>query len=117
MGSPHCDTYHHTFRKTLLTKDIFFQVKSAFTRAYNKEQHKTPYVLKGAPAKSRGKSSGLDYEGGEEQEDEEEEESIEKSAMLVKDKKSAGGRGKGDKKEQESKGKGRGRGKGKGAKS
>lgn len=95
-----------------LTKDILSQVKAAFTRTYNKEQHKTPYVLKGAPAKSRGKStSGIDYEG-DEQQDEEEEGSIENSAMIVKNKKPAA-----SKKEQEPKGKGKGRGKGKSAKS
>ncbi|KAK3742285.1 hypothetical protein QZH41_013114 [Actinostola sp. cb2023] len=87
------------------------KVKAAFTRAYNKDHHKTPYALKSALSKSRGKSHDMESsqgDGNEEEHDEEEEESLENSAMLVKNKKPAS-RAKGSK-EQQSKGKGKGKG-------
>lgn len=66
---------------------IFFQVKSAFTRAYNKECGKNPYAVTNVK-KKRGvaKDSALDLEGNEEEmleeEEEEEDDSIENDAMI-----------------------------------
>lgn len=64
---------------------VTFQVKAAFTRAYNKEVHLTPYSLQVVKKGRRG--GGGDFEGGEEisQEDpesEDEGEGLKADAMI-----------------------------------
>ncbi|XP_013404916.1 replication factor C subunit 1 [Lingula anatina] len=99
------------------------KVKSAFTRAYNKEAHMTPYAVSNMGKKGKKSvSSAEDYPGlGEEEdgeiggggggEDEEEEEEVTADAMIkVKKPPAAKGKGKGE-------GKGQGKGKGRGKKS
>ena len=103
-------------------------MKSAFTRTYNKESHKTPYTIRAAPKK--GKKGGTEdsqaiEEGGyaleeTEQQVDSEDDNIENSAMIKASKKpakaGAGGRGKGGKAKEgvskeatSAKGKGRGK--------
>lgn len=106
-------------------------MKAAFTRAYNKESHKTPYTIRAAPKKGKKggseDSQALEEEGmnalegtEQQQEDEEEDDSIENSAMIKASKKpakaGASGRGKGGKSKEgvakeASTAKGKGRGK------
>ncbi|XP_045569939.1 LOW QUALITY PROTEIN: replication factor C subunit 1 [Salmo salar] len=91
------------------------KVKSAFTRAYNRETHLTPYSLQ--PIK-KGRRGGVEAElGGEEQaeqpEEEEEEEGVAADAMIKKKAKPS----KEPKKEKTTAGdSGKGKGKGKGRK-
>jgi len=93
---------------------LVVQVKSAFTRTYNKEQHKTPYVLKGPIPKSRGKGSSEQLGLEEEQEEEDEEDdNLENNAMIVKNKKPPAK----NKKAKNEPTKGKGKGKGKASKS
>lgn len=69
-----------------------FQTKAAFTRAYNKESHLTPYSLGGGTKKKKGKVGGADESGllgeeGEENtviEEEEEEEDLEDGMIKVR---------------------------------
>lgn len=98
-------------------------MKAAFTRAYNKESHKTPYALRAVPKKGRRGGTGEDNqtmdEEGVEQQDEENEDNdddIENNAMIKATKKpakaAANAKGKGAKgKDDAAKGKGKGRGK------
>lgn len=64
---------------------VTFQVKAAFTRAYNKEVHLTPYSLQVVKKGRRG--GGGDFEGGEEMsqenpESEDEGEGLKADAMI-----------------------------------
>lgn len=92
------------------------KVKSAFTRAYNRETHLTPYSLQ--PIKKGRRGGGVEAElGGEEQaeqpEEEEEEEGVAADAMIKKKAKPS----KEPKKEKTTAGdSGKGKGKGKGRK-
>ncbi|XP_048590170.1 replication factor C subunit 1 isoform X2 [Nematostella vectensis] len=98
------------------------KTKSAFTRTYNKEQHKTPYAQKAAPTKSRGKGGGgggeseFPDEDGADPGPDEDEDDLEVSAMMVKNKKATAATGKG-KTSKDDTGKGKGKGKGRGKKS
>jgi len=96
------------------------KVKSAFTRTYNKESHKTPYAIRAAPKKGRkgGAEEAIELMEGEqgEENDGDSDENLESNAMIKASKKPAkggtSGRGKGGKgKEETAKGKGKGRGK------
>ncbi|KAL1790068.1 replication factor C subunit 1 isoform X2 [Sigmodon hispidus] len=66
------------------------KVKAAFTRAYNKEVHLTPYSLQGGKASRRSTGPALDSEYHEElqednsQSDEKEQDAIEADAMIKK---------------------------------
>lgn len=63
----------------------YFQVKSAFTRAYNKESGKNPYAVTNVKKKKgSAKESVTELEGNEEEalDDEEEDDSIENDAMI-----------------------------------
>ncbi|EDO28676.1 predicted protein, partial [Nematostella vectensis] len=105
-----------------LTTPLTDQTKSAFTRTYNKEQHKTPYAQKAAPTKSRGKGGGgggeseFPDEDGADPGPDEDEDDLEVSAMMVKNKKATAATGKG-KTSKDDTGKGKGKGKGRGKKS
>ncbi|KAJ7371467.1 replication factor C subunit 1 [Desmophyllum pertusum] len=83
------------------------KVKGAFTRAYNKQSHKTPYAICAAPKKGRrggtDDSQAMNEEEGEPQgeDNDEDDDDIENSAMIKAAKKpakaGASGRGKGGK--------------------
>ncbi|XP_078584949.1 replication factor C subunit 1-like [Branchiostoma floridae x Branchiostoma japonicum] len=98
-----------------LAEKVNSKVKSAFTRAYNKEAHMQPYSTSAAPKKKRGgAASSMDMEdGGEggalEESDEEKEDP--KLDPMIKMKKPTAAKGKSES------GKGKGRGKGRGKKS
>lgn len=101
-------------------------MKSAFTRTYNKEGHKTPYAIRSAAKK--GKRSGTEdsqtmeeegymLEESEQQgDDKDEDDNIENSAMIKATKKpvKAGTSSKGKPKDVVSKGASTSKGKGKG---
>ncbi|XP_068736533.1 replication factor C subunit 1-like [Montipora capricornis] len=99
------------------------KVKAAFTRTYNKKNHKTPYAIRAAPKKGRRgganeESQGFDEEGmeplGEGVEDENDDnDKIENDAMIKATKKQAkaGTSSRGKAREETGKGKGKGRGK------
>lgn len=92
------------------------KVKAAFTRAYNKEAHLTPYSLQAVKAPRHSTGPALDPEHSEEfqeddsQSDEKEQDAVETDAMIKKktksskpsksekDKESRKGKGKGSKK-------------------
>lgn len=67
---------------------VFFQVKAAFTRAYNKEVHLTPYSLQAVKKGRRGGGGGGESElGGDDmdqnvQESEDEGENLKADAMI-----------------------------------
>uniref|UniRef100_A0A7N6BU47 Replication factor C subunit 1 n=1 Tax=Anabas testudineus TaxID=64144 RepID=A0A7N6BU47_ANATE len=89
------------------------KVKAAFTRAYNKEVHLTPYSLQVVKKGRRG-GGGESELGGDDmdqdvQEDEDEGENLKADAMIKKKAKAT----KETKKEKEDSGKGKGKGKGK----
>nr|XP_045222766.1 replication factor C subunit 1-like [Macaca fascicularis] len=71
------------------------KVKAAFTRAYNKEAHLTPYSLQAIKASRHSTSPSLDSEYNEElneddsQSDEKDQDAIETDAMIKKKKKSS----------------------------
>ncbi|CAH1248246.1 RFC1 [Branchiostoma lanceolatum] len=98
-----------------LAEKVNSKVKSAFTRAYNKEVHLQPYSTTAAPKKKRGgAAANMDMEeGGEggalEESDEEKEDP--KLDPMIKAKKPSAAKGKSES------GKGKGRGKGRGKKS
>ncbi|XP_013131181.1 replication factor C subunit 1 [Oreochromis niloticus] len=92
------------------------KVKAAFTRAYNKEVHLTPYSLQVVKKGRRG--GGGDFEGGEEisQEDpesEDEGEGLKADAMIKQKKAKPTKESNKEKKEDSGKGKGKGKGKAK----
>uniref|UniRef100_I3JR07 Replication factor C subunit 1 n=1 Tax=Oreochromis niloticus TaxID=8128 RepID=I3JR07_ORENI len=91
------------------------KVKAAFTRAYNKEVHLTPYSLQVVKKGRRG--GGGDFEGGEEisQEDPESEDEGEglKADAMIKVSKKAKPTKESNKEKKEDSGKGKGKGKGK----
>lgn len=87
-----CDSWEQNWtslrpnnQRVLTPVVVTFQVKSAFTRTYNKEVHLTPYSLQVVKKGRRG--GGGDFEGGEEisQEDpesEDEGEGLKADAMI-----------------------------------
>ncbi|KAM9315001.1 replication factor C subunit 1 isoform 2-T2 [Pholidichthys leucotaenia] len=93
------------------------KVKAAFTRAYNKEVHLTPYSLQAVKKGRRG--GGAESElGGEDmvqddQEDEEEGDNLKADAMIKKKRAKATKDSSKEKKEDSGKGKGKGKGKAK----
>ncbi|KAL7841442.1 hypothetical protein SRHO_G00251330 [Serrasalmus rhombeus] len=91
------------------------KVKSAFTRAYNKESHLTPYSLQAVKKGRRGATDvdlGLDPENDlQGQEDEEEEEGVTADAMIKQKKAKATKEAKQEKAGDPGKGKGKGKGK------
>ncbi|XP_068448228.1 replication factor C subunit 1 [Clinocottus analis] len=96
------------------------KVKAAFTRAYNREVHLTPYSLQ-AVKKGRGGGGGGEAELGGEDVDNEaresEDEGVKADAMIKQKKKAkATKETKKEKKEDSGKGKGKGKGQGKGRK-
>ncbi|XP_038569412.1 replication factor C subunit 1 [Micropterus salmoides] len=93
------------------------KVKAAFTRAYNKEAHLTPYSLQ-AVKKGRRGGGGESELGGEDvdnevQESEDEGEGLKTDAMIKQKKAKATKESKKEKKEDSGKGKGKGKGKAK----
>ncbi|XP_006787317.1 replication factor C subunit 1 [Neolamprologus brichardi] len=92
------------------------KVKAAFTRAYNKEVHLTPYSLQVVKKGRRG--GGGDFEGGEEMsqenpESEDEGEGLKADAMIKQKKAKPTKESNKEKKEDSGKGKGKGKGKAK----
>ncbi|XP_045070583.1 replication factor C subunit 1 [Coregonus clupeaformis] len=91
------------------------KVKSAFTRAYNRETHLTPYSLQ--PIKKGRRGGGaeaeLGGEGREEQAEEEEEEGVAADAMIKQKKAKPSKEPKKEKATAGDSGKGKGKGKGK----
>lgn len=83
----------------------FFKVKSAFTRQYNKESHKTPYAVHQTAKKAKGKAvpsegvliqEGDDDNTGEADVEDDDDNDVTKDAMIkVKKEPSAGSSGKG----------------------
>ncbi|KAF0037435.1 hypothetical protein F2P81_010309 [Scophthalmus maximus] len=93
------------------------KVKAAFTRAYNKEVHLTPYSLQTVKKGRRGGAGGESEQGGEDvdngqQESEDEGEGLKADAM-IKQKKAKAPKESKPKKEDSGKGKGKGKGKAK----
>ncbi|XP_078665046.1 replication factor C subunit 1-like isoform X1 [Branchiostoma floridae x Branchiostoma belcheri] len=99
-----------------LADKVNSKVKSAFTRAYNKEAHMQPYSTSVAPKKKRGGAAATSVdmedggEGGDVEESDEEKEDP-KLDPMIKVKKPSAAKGKSES------GKGKGRGKGRGKKS
>lgn len=65
-----------------------FQVKAAFTRAYNKASVVTPYALvapvkKGKGPKADGEEEGLEEEGEVDENEEQEEDNMDNDAMIM----------------------------------
>ncbi|KAK2556430.1 Replication factor C subunit 1 [Acropora cervicornis] len=98
------------------------KVKAAFTRAYNKENRKTPYVIRAAPKKGRKgaaeqESQGFDEEGMEqlsgEMAGENDDDNIENDAMIKTTKRQAKASVSARKSTSQETGKGKGKGKGK----
>lgn len=98
------------------------KVKAAFTRAYNKENRKTPYVIRAAPKKGRKgaaeqESQGFDEEGTEqlsgELAGENDDDNIENDAMIKTTKRQAKASVSARKSTSQETGKGKGKGKGK----
>lgn len=90
------------------------KVKAAFTRAYNKEVHLTPYSLQAVKKGRRGGGGGEAGLGGEDvdnEQQESEDENVKTDAMIKQKKAKAS---KPSKKEDPGKDKGKGKGKGKG---
>uniref|UniRef100_A0A8D0A495 Replication factor C subunit 1 n=1 Tax=Sander lucioperca TaxID=283035 RepID=A0A8D0A495_SANLU len=91
------------------------KVKAAFTRAYNKEAHLTPYSLQAVKKGRRGGGGESEF-GGEDMDNEvqeSEDEGLKTDAMIKQKKAKATKESKKEKKEDSGKGKGKGTGKGK----
>ncbi|KAF1395200.1 hypothetical protein PFLUV_G00009080 [Perca fluviatilis] len=91
------------------------KVKAAFTRAYNKESHLTPYSLQAVKKGRRGGGGESEF-GGEDVDNEvqeSEDEGLKTDAMIKQKKAKATKESKKEKKEDSGKGKGKGTGKGK----
>ncbi|XP_042340871.1 replication factor C subunit 1 isoform X2 [Plectropomus leopardus] len=92
------------------------KVKAAFTRAYNKEVHLTPYSLQAVKKGRRGGGAGESEPGGEDidnEEQESEDEGLKTDAMIKQKKAKVTKETKKEKKEDSGKDKGKGKGKGK----
>ncbi|KAM6940643.1 replication factor C subunit 1 [Xenentodon cancila] len=93
------------------------KVKAAFTRAYNKEVHLTPYALQVVKKGRRGGAAesefGEEDEGQDGRESEDEGEGLKTDAMIKQKKTKNTKESKKEKKEDGAKGKGKGKGKGK----
>uniref|UniRef100_A0A8C0GNP1 Replication factor C subunit 1 n=1 Tax=Chelonoidis abingdonii TaxID=106734 RepID=A0A8C0GNP1_CHEAB len=89
------------------------KVKAAFTRAYNKEAHLTPYALRAVKTSKRQPGPGLASEANEElnadelQSDEDEQDTIESDAMIKQKKAKSSKLSKAANREETKKGKGR----------
>lgn len=81
-------------RVQIVSSELLLQVKAAFTRAYNKEAHLTPYSLLAVKKSRRGGEADVGGEDGDQmQESEEEGENLQTDAMIkVRTIKSASGR-------------------------
>ncbi|XP_034713970.1 replication factor C subunit 1 isoform X2 [Etheostoma cragini] len=90
------------------------KVKAAFTRAYNKEAHLTPYSLQVVKKGRRGGESEFGGEGMDNEVQESEDEGPTTDAMIKQKKAKATKDSKKEKKEDSGKGKGTGKGTGKG---
>ncbi|KAG7314017.1 hypothetical protein KOW79_022513 [Hemibagrus wyckioides] len=91
------------------------KVKAAFTRAYNKESHLTPYSLQVVKKGRRGAvdaDQALDPDNDLQGQEEEEEETVNMDAMIKQKKAKATKEVKQEKAEDSGKGKGKGKGKG-----
>ncbi|KAA8594839.1 hypothetical protein FQN60_011974, partial [Etheostoma spectabile] len=89
------------------------KVKAAFTRAYNKEAHLTPYSLQAVKKGRRGGESEFGREGMDNEVQESEDEGLTTDAMIKQKKAKATKESKKEKKEDSGKGKGTSKGKGK----
>lgn len=94
------------------------KVKAAFTRAYNKESHLTPYSLQVVKKGRRGGGGGLESELGEDagteiRESEDEGDNLQTDAMIKQKKSKATKESKKEKSEVTAKSKGKGKGKNK----